>query len=98
MDLSSLPVLIVMQSRLQHLCLQKYPPMTRFRKRWHRSQVGPTPTIDTTANTLALPDQGRLFRSRSSLPRKSERIAGSEFGHATHNTIRLFCVDACVSR
>jgi len=41
--------------------------------------------------------EGRLFRSRSGFSWESERSAGPEFGHATHNTIRLFCVNACVS-
>jgi len=39
---------------------------------------------------------GRLFRFRSGFAWESEPIAGPESGHATHNTIRLFGVDAWV--
>jgi hypothetical protein len=38
-----------------------------------------------------------LFRSGAGFAWKSERIAGSKFGHVTHGPISFFCVNACIS-
>jgi hypothetical protein len=38
-----------------------------------------------------------LFRSGAGFAWKSERIAGSEFGHVTHGPVSFFCVNACIS-